>query len=175
MLTRRGFLALPLWASLHSDTKSSGSDFALPSEPMSFDILSDVARCSSSSAYVAQSIPHPEILGDIDYGHLGQVQHRLENALFRQSAFPVTFFHLGGLFQKPVRLFILEEGRSREVVYRKALFEAGEDNPVSRMPDGIGFAGFRLHDRATPEADRQVKDWMAFLGASYFRSSGDEG
>jgi len=48
------------------------------------------------------------------------------------------------------------------------------DSIARKMPDDAGFAGFRLHeDRARD--DWKTQDWIAFLGASYFRSIGDEG
>jgi glucans biosynthesis protein len=43
------------------------------------------------------------------------------------------------------------------------------------MPDGAGFAGFRYHETPGPGAPEDQADWLAFLGASYFRSSGDGG
>ena len=41
-----------------------------------------------------------------------------------------------------------------------------EKHVAHLLPDGIGFAGFRVM------AEDQTWDWLAFLGASYFRSPG---
>ena len=119
--------------------------------------------------------PSPDILDQLDYDQLGRVRHPLRTALHAEDEFPITFFHLGGLFRKPVRIFSLSGGEAREVLYSKTLFESPSDHPARLMPDGVGFAGFRLHDAKLPQSDRQAADWAAFLGASYFRSSGDEG
>src|SRR5699024_1552375 len=39
-----------------------------------------------------------------------------------------------------------------------------------KLPDNLGFAGFRVMSPHNAAAD-----WLAFLGASYFRSSGELG
>jgi glucans biosynthesis protein len=50
------------------------------------------------------------------------------------------------------------------------------DSPARKLPRGSGFAGFRFQESRL--GDQQVKDWrkndwVAFLGASYFRAIGD--
>lgn len=173
LLTRRDLSALPFWAFLPGVAGAADVGKA-PSEPFSFDTLTALASQLASTKYVTPVIPSPEILAQIDYGHMGQVRHSLDKALFPLSEFPVTFFHLSNLSQRPVRLFVIDKGNPQEVLYRKALFESPADSPIRQMPEGAGFAGFRVHDGLLPEAERQGGDWVAFLGASYFRSCGDD-
>ena len=59
-----------------------------------------------------------------------------------------------------------EGGSAREIVYRQSYFDMPEKHVAHSLPDGIGFAGFRVM------AEDQTWDWLAFLGASYFRSPG---
>ena len=47
------------------------------------------------------------------------------------------------------------------------------DSPAHQMPEGAGFAGFRFQERRTGSLDWKKNDWVAFLGASYFRSIGE--
>ena len=41
------------------------------------------------------------------------------------------------------------------------------------LKDGAGFAGFRVHEPWNGGRHDRPGDWLVFLGASYFRSSGD--
>jgi len=50
------------------------------------------------------------------------------------------------------------------------------DSPARKLPRGSGFAGFRFQEsRSGDQAklDWRKNDWVAFLGASYFRAIGD--
>ncbi len=50
------------------------------------------------------------------------------------------------------------------------------DSPGRQLPDGAGFAGFRLQESRLGDQsklDWQKNDWVAFLGASYFRAIGE--
>ena len=82
--------------------------------------------------------------------------------------YPVQFFHLGKLFQAPVRMHLVRDGMAREILYSPRLFAFGQASFAAALPDDSGFAGFRvMHSSA------QQRDWLAFLGAAYFRSAGE--
>ncbi len=81
---------------------------------------------------------------------------------------------MGGLFRRPVRIFALEGGAAREILYDRGTFDAPEGHPLLTLPGGAGYAGFRVHEAAKASGGEQP-DWLAFLGASYFRSAGDGG
>ena len=85
----------------------------------------------------------------------------------------MTFFHLGQFFQKRVGINLVENGTAREIVYQQSLFDMPADSPAHQMPEGAGFAGFRFQERRTGSLDWRNNDWVAFLGASYFRSIGE--
>jgi glucans biosynthesis protein len=42
-----------------------------------------------------------------------------------------------------------------------------------RLPEGSGFAGLRIQEPRTGGLDWRKNDWVAFLGASYFRAIGE--
>jgi periplasmic glucans biosynthesis protein len=65
-----------------------------------------------------------------------------------------------------VAIHVVAEGMAREVLYSPDLFTFGEAEFASGLPADLGFAGFRVMERG------QKSDWLAFLGAAYFRSSG---
>ena len=89
------------------------------------------------------------------------------------SEFPVTFFHLGRYFQKPVRMHVVENGQAREIIYDNAYFDMPADSPAHKLPDNSGFAGFRFQEARNGKLDWRKNDWVAFLGASYFRAIGE--
>lgn len=174
MLTRRTILllmGLGIYPGLllgRTDNVSLGSP-----EAFSFDILTEIARMLSTQDFVERPSPYPDVVSKLDVDQFAQVRQRFGSALYHNLEYPVTFFHLGKLFPKPVRMFVVAQGTARQVVYREDLFDSPSDSPARRMPEGAGFSGFKLHDAQLPEPERQNTDWTAFLGSSYFRSSGD--
>src|SRR3546814_9234751 len=49
------------------------------------------------------------------------------------------------------------------------------DSPAHELPKGAGFAGFRFQESRYGDQQQfpwQKDDWVAFLGASYFRAIG---
>lgn len=138
-----------------------------PAEPFSFERLKHRARALAAKPHVVAQSADAAILRTIDYDAYGQIVYRPEMALWADTpgAQRVRLFPLGRYFQEPVRIHVVSGGVAREALYSPALFSMPADNPARRLKNG-GFAGFRLMNGATDT------DWMAFLGASYFRSSG---
>lgn len=148
--------------------------------PFSLDALRDEARTLATQPYQAPANLPRDILERIDYDAHGKIRFKPELALFAEGPgqFPVTFFHLGRFFQVPVRMFVIDSHQSnaREIVYDEEYFTMPADSPARKLPRGSGFAGFRfqesrLGDKSDP--DWRSNDWVAFLGASYFRAIGD--
>jgi glucans biosynthesis protein len=151
-------------------------------EAFSFEALKARAREMASRPYQAPPSPRPDVLERIDYDAHGKIRFKPETALWADgpSPWPVTFFHLGRFFQKPVRMHVLDAGRAREIVYDESYFEMPQDSPARELPRGAGFAGFRFQEsrsghpgRKGEKLDWQKNDWVAFLGASYFRAIGE--
>lgn len=153
-----------------------------PPQPFSFDALKARAKDLAAKPYQAIARPRPEVLERIDYDAHGKIRFKTDMALWANgpSPWPVTFFHLGRYFQKPVRMHVLEAGRAREIVYDEKLFDMPETSPARELPEGSGFAGFRFQESRAgfpgPKGeplDWRRNDWVAFLGASYFRAIGE--
>lgn len=148
----------------------------LPAKPFSFAILKKQAQNLSTRPYIKPSRPSPQILDKIDYDAHGKIQFQSEFALNnekRTSRFPVTFFHMGRLFQKPVRMHIVEGTQAREIGYNVQYFSMPDESPAKQLTGNVGFAGFRVQEPMDGQKDWKKNDWLAFLGASYFRSIGD--
>lgn len=150
--------------------------------PFSFERLVALAKSLGAKPYVADTSLPADVLQRIDYDAHGKIKFNTDDALFRDGPgqFPVTFFHLGRYFQVPVHMYVLEnaggDGFAREIVYDSAYFTMPADSPGRQLPDGAGFAGFRLQESRLGDQKKlpwQTNDWVAFLGASYFRAIGE--
>ncbi len=149
-------------------------------EAFSFEKLREEARTRAASPFVpAPPLPR-DVLERIDYDAHGKIRFKPDLALFADGPgqFPVTFFHLGRFFQIPVHMYVVEAGRpiAREIVYDEEYFDMPANSPARELPRGSGFAGFRFQesrfgDKSDP--DWRTNDWVAFLGASYFRAIGE--
>ena len=152
------------------------------SSPFSFEALKARAREMAKAPYMPPPQPPADVLYQIDYDAHGKIKFKTDLALWANgpSKFPVTFFHLGRYFQKPVRMHVLDDGKAREIVYDESYFEMPADSPAKQLPPGAGFAGFRFQEsrsghpgRKGEKLDWRKNDWVAFLGASYFRAIGE--
>ncbi|MDS9469062.1 glucan biosynthesis protein [Paracoccus sp. MBLB3053] len=138
------------------------------SQVFSFDELTSRARAIAAEPYVPPNVEQPEVLEKIDYDAHWKIAFRPETTV-RVGDVPVQFFHLGTYFRNPVKISVVENGKSREIGYDPAFFDMPEDSPAHELTRGTGFAGFRLMN-----TDLKT-DWISFLGASYFRTSGPQG
>lgn len=145
-------------------------------QPFSFDGLIERARAMAQMPYKQVPPVKPDILQQIDYEAHGKLAYRRRYAALADDAsiYPATFFHLGRYFQRSVHIYALDGGSAREVVYKPDYFEMPADSPARGLPANSGFAGFRLHE-ARSRKDWKSHDWVAFLGASYFRAIGSLG
>ncbi|HEX2553559.1 MAG TPA: glucan biosynthesis protein D [Microvirga sp.] len=141
----------------------------------SFEALKRRARDLAAGPYAPPPRPSPEVLHQIDYDAHGKIRFKTDLALWANgpSRFPVTFFHLGRFFQRPVRMHVVEGGEAREILYDAAYFDMPADSPARRLPENSGFAGFRFQESREGPLDWRRNDWVAFLGASYFRAIGE--
>jgi glucans biosynthesis protein len=170
------------FAQQEAQARAVGLKFAEP-HAFSFDGLIAHAEALAKAPFVSSNTLPAAILDKIDYEALGKVHFDPRYALFRDGPgpFPVTFFHMGRFFQTPVHMHLLEQATSgdaleREIVYDPAYFEMPADSPARQLPPGAGFAGFRFQESRLGDQQKlpwQKNDWVAFLGASYFRAIGE--
>jgi glucans biosynthesis protein len=182
MINRRSFIraaaagtaGLAASGFAHSALAAEGLKFG-EAAPFSFDLLKAYAKSLAGRAYVPPPSPSSDVLTRIDYDAHGKIRFKTEDALWAEGPgpFPVTFFHLGRYFQKPVHMHVVEGGRAREILYDDAYFDMPADSPAHELPRNAGFAGFRIQEQRGGKLDWRKNDWVAFLGASYFRAIGE--
>jgi glucans biosynthesis protein len=141
----------------------------------SFDALKKAALDMASRPYVGPDLPAPEIVEKIDYEAWGNIRFDSDYAVYANGPgdFPVTFFHLGKFFRKSVEMHVVEGDRERQIIYDPRYFQMPADSVARQLPQGVGFAGFRLQEARDGSLDWRRNDWVAFLGASYFRAIGE--
>ncbi|MDK3019892.1 glucan biosynthesis protein [Pseudodonghicola flavimaris] len=169
-LSAGAFCVLPEVARAQSVDIASGAALG-PAEPFSFARLRDMARGLSKAPFVPMPIPDAAAIDRIDYDAHGQIRFRRDRALWAGDPAdnPVQFFFPGRYFPQPVHIYVVEDGTAREVPFSREFFDIPADSPAQELTHTEGFAGFSVQDAQTR------LDWMAFLGASYWRTSGYSG
>jgi glucans biosynthesis protein len=158
--------ALPLRAALAADaTVKLGQ-----SQPFDYEHLIAQAKALAGHPYQPPVIHHAEILDKIDYDAAQQIHYRADRALWPAGSgapFPVQLFHPGKYSKAPVRIYQISGSTAREVIYSPSLFEFGTAEFARKLPEDIGFSGFRLMHPGGKT------DFLSFHGASYFQSAGE--
>jgi len=160
--------ALPAAARHRPPVKVATLDLGI-AQPFDFERLRARARAAALAPYLEPAAPAADLVHKLDYDASQGIQFRPEYTLWRTGPgkFPIRFFHLSQYVDVPVRIHVVVGDWSQEILYRSRYFAYGNAALANALPADLGFAGFRI--MSGPEADT---DWLAFQGASYFRSSG---
>ena len=174
-LSRRDLVQAGAAASVVAVIGGSGSPAraAVPSPaaaPGAFDGAS-VRRLAQAMASHPYAAPEEKLPGPVDALSFDQyrgIRFRKEDALWRGQGlnFQVEFLPRGFLYRPRIDIFEVRDGQAARLGYDPDLFSY--EDPHLRVPDSLGFAGFRLH---TPLNRPDYFDEVCvFLGASYFRA-----
>jgi glucans biosynthesis protein len=138
-----------------------------PPRPFSFERLKQDAAALARRPFQPPPAPSPELVSAMDYDAFGQIVYRPAATLWGDApgGLGVRFFPMGRAAPSPVAMHVVSGGEARGVVYSPSLFDAPADSPLRRLGAQAGFGGFKVMN-----ADHRT-DWLAFLGASYFRSA----
>ena len=137
--------------------------------------LQDVAKRAEALAREPYRDPRgavPDWLLQISYDQWRDIRFRTEQALWRgqRTPFEVQFFHPGLFYDRIVAIHVVDAQGVHEVAFSPSDFDYGRNEFASRVPQDLGFAGFRVH---YPIKKAEYKDEViVFLGASYFRAVG---
>lgn len=163
-------LAATPWTALLPATLAAAADHPRlgPPRPFSFAALRERARTLAAMPYRESPVATGGVLDDIDYDISQRIRYRPAATLWRErpAAPPLRLFHPGRHAQRPVGIHVLQSGEARRVEFDPALFDYAGTGIGERLPEGVGFAGFRALNPDRPG------DWLAFQGASYFRAAG---
>ena len=138
------------------------------SEPFDYARLKGIARTMSESPYTAPPDRLPPAIAQLDWDHWQSIRFRSEHALWAADGlrFRVEFAHLGFRINKPVRMYLVQDGHAQEIAFDPAMYDYSKAGvATSQLPPSLGFAGFRFYYHTD-----WVRDVAAFQGASYFRA-----
>jgi len=143
-----------------------------PPQDFSFDTLMTLAKKNAGQPYETPQTRAARIIKNIDFDAVQKIRFRPDHALWAhgQASDPVSFFHLNKYSADPVIIHAVEGGKAREILYGPDYFDYSASGLNPRELADLGFAGFRVMD-----GHNKPTDWLAFQGASYFRSSGQDG
>jgi glucans biosynthesis protein len=139
-----------------------------------FDNVVDKARRLAAAPWREPQNQVPDWLLKLSYDQWRDVRFRPESALWRDKKVPfqVQFFHPGLYYNRIVKVNVIEGGKPHPVEFSPSQFDYGKNDFASKVPQDLGFAGFRIH------APIKTKDYfdevIVFLGASYFRALGKD-
>ena len=141
--------------------------------PGNFDFATVVKKADRLAAITWQEPPAvPDWLVNISYDKWRDIRFKPDQALWRDVKLPfqVQFFHPGLFYSHTVKMNVVRDGHSEPSPFSPNAFDYGRNDFASKVPQNLGFAGFRVHAPIkTPEYYDEV---IVFLGASYFRSLG---
>jgi glucans biosynthesis protein len=138
------------------------------------DDVTEKARTLAAEAFEDPRGKVPEWLLEISYDQWRDIRFRADAALWsdRKAPFQVQFFHPGLYYDRVVRINVVEGDGVRPVQFSPSQFDYGKNEFNSRVPQDLGYAGFRVH---YPIKTRDYFDEViVFLGASYFRALGKD-
>lgn len=139
-----------------------------PPRPFSYDGLAEHARALSRKPFVPAVVKAWDMLDRIDFEQQIEIAYRPDHTILSGTATPIRLFHPRKFAKEPVRFNLVEESATREILYGPDLITFGPKAAFAKdLPRDVGFAGFRVLN------ENLVGDWLAFQGASYFRSSGE--
>jgi glucans biosynthesis protein len=137
--------------------------------------LDDVAERAKKLAGATYNEPKgqvPDWLLKLSYDQWRDIRFRADEALWRAKKLPfqVQFFHPGLYYDRTVKMNVVEPSGVKPIRFSPNQFDYGKNDFASRVPQDLGFAGFRVH------APIKTKDYfdevIVFLGATYFRAVG---
>jgi glucans biosynthesis protein len=139
------------------NASGAGQDF-------SWDLLkADAKRIATAPP---RPLPKPDPAAHaVDYDAANRIAFRAERAIGPDDGYSVRLFPLIRTAPFPVQIWVVDKRQARRIEHSRDMFEAVPgQGPAPHILDGV--AGLRVVNKGG------VGDWLAFLGASYFRSAG---
>lgn len=176
-LSRRKVLAgLGFSLFLASTTALTRPLLAQQSDTFAFDFesFSERLRAMAAEPYTAAQINMPAAFQGLGYDAYRMIQYRSDASKWAgdSAGYQLQAFHLGWLYNEPVRIFEVENGAAAPITFSASDFTyhnvaIGEAAAAEPFP---GVAGLRVNFPLNrPDA---LDELVTFLGASYFRALG---
>jgi glucans biosynthesis protein len=146
---------------------------AAPAAPkFSFDDVAARASALAQEPFKDPKVQVPEWLTKITYDQWRDIRFRPDQTLWRDpgSPFQVQFFHPGLYYDRTVAVNVVDVRGIHPLGFSPSQFDYGANDFASRVPQRLGYAGFRVH--APIKSPKYYDEVLVFLGASYLRGVG---
>jgi glucans biosynthesis protein len=163
--TRRTLLAALATAAALPPGRLLAATTSAGEQPFSWPRLKAFAADLARRPFKAPPAP-PAGVASLTYDALNAVQYKAAATQMKGGSGGVRFFPINHFQPQPVEIFLVDGNVARPFRYDPALFDMPANSPLAALGPNGGFSGFRAMNAAG------TSDWLAFAGASYFRSSG---
>ena len=165
MLSRRDSLVALAVATVASSKTFAAQPHAAPGgTPFSWELLKTLALQVAGRPWQP---PRPVAAAKrLDFDAVGHIDYRRDKSLWPGSDIEARFFPLQMYADTAVEIAVVDNGIARPFMFSPELFSVRPDAKGTRPVLARGFAGFRLMNAGGRG------DWLAFQGASYFRTAG---
>ncbi len=141
---------------------------------LAFDLedVAEKARKLAAEPFQDPTGKIPRWLLDMSYDQWRDIRFRPDRSLWRDRGLPfeVQFFHPGLYYDRTVVINEVDALGVHPLQFSPGQFDYGSNDFASRVPQDLGYAGFRIHYPLNkPDYSDEI---MVFLGASYFRALG---
>ena len=97
-----------------------------PPVKFNWDEVVSWANDMAREPYMPKGPSDRDVIQQIDFDAYQQIKYRPDAAIWpAKDSYPVELFHVGKYFMEPVRVFVVNDGLSREVQYNSELFSYG--------------------------------------------------
>src|SRR5262249_51845860 len=134
---------------------------------ISLDDIADKAKRLAAEPYRTPERV-PQWMTEITYDQWRDIRFRPEDTLWAKEKLPfqVQFFHPGLYYDRTVAVNVVDGKTTRRLEFSPSQFDYGHTDFASRVPQKLGYAGFRVH--APIKTPKYFDEVIVFLGASYF-------
>jgi glucans biosynthesis protein len=143
-------------------------------QPVTFspDMVIDRARELAKKPFENPHRDLPASLADLKAAQYNKIKFRDDQAFFKgsPSGFSMELYHPGYMYDVPVSINVIEDGKVKPVPYSTSLFDTSQAGISDNDVGSQGYAGLRLkYPLDTVTSNEEI---ASFLGASYFRVMG---
>jgi glucans biosynthesis protein len=140
--------------------------------PFDFNALKNKAQNLAAAPYQPTDRSLPKELRGLSYDDMRNIRFDPKSAIWRMERLPfqLQFVHRGGNQVGHITMNYVENGRAEPIPFSKSLFNYSQAKVTGRLPDDLGFNGFRIHYPIN--SMEYLDEVVAFQGASYFRAVG---
>lgn len=160
-----------LGAAIRGGSPSLAAGPEAPARRFSRETVLAEARRLAGQPYADRRAELPEELRAIGYDQYRDIRFRESARIWQGEDVPVVLdlFHPGFIFNRPVRINLVEDGGARALRFSPDYFDYGP-NLTPPQSGNLGFSGFRVRTRIN--APDVWDEFLVFQGASYFRAVG---